>query len=77
MRRISLLGLVLASLVLPGRAAGQAGSGLGLGAKLLFPTGDFDGEVKAGWGLAVTGEARPWASAISVLQLTVFVCRRM
>ncbi|MFO7587934.1 MAG: hypothetical protein R6X22_07650 [Gemmatimonadota bacterium] len=58
MRRISLLGLVLASLVLPGRAAGQAGSGLGLGAKLLFPTGDFDGEVKAGWGLAVTGEAR-------------------
>lgn len=59
MKRTLLLSMLLiASLALPGGVEAQVDSGFGIGAKMLFPTGDLDDAVKSGWGLAGTGELR-------------------
>ncbi|MCL7978707.1 MAG: hypothetical protein M8865_02325 [marine benthic group bacterium] len=57
MRRLRLiLAAGAVALALPPAAAAQVRSGIGVGGKLLFPTGSFDDEVKTGWGIAGTGE---------------------
>ena len=49
---------VLALSAIPPMAHAQVRTGIGVGGKLLFPTGDLNDRVKTGWGLAATGELR-------------------
>lgn len=55
MKRLSMLvAILLAVVVLPARADAQFT--IGARGKLLLPTGDFDKEVKSGWGAAAVGD---------------------
>ncbi len=56
MKRIVLILAAAAGLVLPPTAEAQVRTGIGVGGKLLFPTGSLNDEVKSGWGIAGSGE---------------------
>jgi hypothetical protein len=49
---------VFALCAIPGMAEAQVRTGIGVGGKMLFPTGELNDRVKTGWGLAATGELR-------------------
>ncbi|MEJ2482155.1 MAG: hypothetical protein P8049_03305 [Gemmatimonadota bacterium] len=51
-----ILAIGAAMLVHPSPATAQVRTGIGVGGKLLVPTGDLKDEVKSGWGIAGTGE---------------------
>lgn len=57
MKRIVLiLAAAVGLLVFPPTAEAQVRTGIGVGGKLLFPTGSLNDEVKSGWGIAGSGE---------------------
>ena len=57
-RSILALVAVFALAALSDNAQAQVRTGIGVGGKMLFPTGDLNDRVKTGWGLAATGELR-------------------